>query len=721
MAVEVADAGRIPALVEQLRAGLAQQDAAASELLERAKSSTEQRAAIVAAGGIAALAQLLLSSRSSEKRALEALTLLATGSAANSGAVVEAGALPLLVRQLADDSADSPAAGAACLLGTLFVHSVVHRAAMVTHGAITGLARMLCSPVEEQQAAAASVIFQLSVSRQATYAALAAGVLQLLAQLLGSSSSTVKQQAAAAISRLVHAGMATDLDMAAAAVLAPPVVPQLLKLLHSPLVELQAAAALAVRQVAAAAIQAQEALAAGGAIQALVALLASPDEPVRSAAAAALACFAEESQQHSCATVAAGALPHLVSMLGSHTIQAYRNAVAALAACAKHCCAAVAEAGALLPCVLKLQDAEPAAQETGALGLFYIAVSQESQAEAAAAGALPALVGLLASHSESTRYMAAEALWRFTQHEALRADVVRAGAIPALASLMQQRNHPPAQEHAAEAAANLACSQPAAVAEVLAPLIALLAENNSTAVRRAAAAGMRRVAEQNAEAVAAASDGMHALARVAMTDEDLAADAAATLACLDSECVVNALAQYSQRVKDVVQERMEAAHASVEQHRAERAAAHASAAGSTTEQPAQQLAAAARQAAQQAAGSIGETAQQAAGLDAAALSLQPSQHQDPSPAASVASSAAVPRVCAACGATSGLRRCSGCRSVRYCGPTCSRAHWTQHKGECRRIQAQAAAAKAMAELAAAEPAEAEAAADGASVALGLQP
>ncbi|EFN51033.1 hypothetical protein CHLNCDRAFT_59345 [Chlorella variabilis] len=53
------------------------------------------------------------------------------------------------------------------------------------------------------------------------------------------------------------------------------------------------------------------------------------------------------------------------------------------------------------------------------------------------------------------------------------------------------------------------------------------------------------------------------------------------------------------------------------------------------------------------------------------------------------------RVCAAegCGNTSGLRRCSGCRAVRYCSEACSHAHWKAHKTECRRLHTAAAAAQ----------------------------
>ena len=55
-----------------------------------------------------------------------------------------------------------------------------------------------------------------------------------------------------------------------------------------------------------------------------------------------------------------------------------------------------------------------------------------------------------------------------------------------------------------------------------------------------------------------------------------------------------------------------------------------------------------------------------------------------------------PRVCAApgCGATSGLQRCGGCGTVRYCGEACCKAHWREHRADCRRICAERAAAAA---------------------------
>jgi ankyrin repeat protein len=39
----------------------------------------------------------------------------------------------------------------------------------------------------------------------------------------------------------------------------------------------------------------------------------------------------------------------------------------------------------------------------------------------------------------------------------------------------------------------------------------------------------------------------------------------------------------------------------------------------------------------------------------------------------------------------GLKKCSGCLEVFFCGPACIRAHWPVHKAECRRRSAEAKA------------------------------
>jgi hypothetical protein len=58
-------------------------------------------------------------------------------------------------------------------------------------------------------------------------------------------------------------------------------------------------------------------------------------------------------------------------------------------------------------------------------------------------------------------------------------------------------------------------------------------------------------------------------------------------------------------------------------------------------------------------------------------------------AAKGAAKEAAASACAKCGAQAGapgvqLRKCSACGNASYCGPQCQRAHWRQHKPECKR-------------------------------------
>jgi hypothetical protein len=41
------------------------------------------------------------------------------------------------------------------------------------------------------------------------------------------------------------------------------------------------------------------------------------------------------------------------------------------------------------------------------------------------------------------------------------------------------------------------------------------------------------------------------------------------------------------------------------------------------------------------------------------------------------------KICALCGKTGGLQKCSGCKTVRYCDCDCQTKHWPSHKAECR--------------------------------------
>lgn len=53
--------------------------------------------------------------------------------------------------------------------------------------------------------------------------------------------------------------------------------------------------------------------------------------------------------------------------------------------------------------------------------------------------------------------------------------------------------------------------------------------------------------------------------------------------------------------------------------------------------------------------------------------------------------------CAYCG-KEGNKRCSRCKSVVYCSSDCQKAHWKQHKGECKYLSKSSTSNKTISEL-----------------------
>lgn len=47
--------------------------------------------------------------------------------------------------------------------------------------------------------------------------------------------------------------------------------------------------------------------------------------------------------------------------------------------------------------------------------------------------------------------------------------------------------------------------------------------------------------------------------------------------------------------------------------------------------------------------------------------------------------AAKSRTCASCGKKDGaqLKKCAGCKVLRFCGPECQREFWPKHKAACK--------------------------------------
>jgi hypothetical protein len=86
-------------------------------------------------------------------------------------------------------------------------------------------------------------------------------------------------------------------------------------------------------------------------------------------------------------------------------------------------------------------------------------------------------------------------------------------------------------------------------------------------------------------------------------------------------------------------------------------------------------------------------AQQGAAGEGAAANDEHGRRQQEAAAAGTPpiGAAASSSVCAACGAAKAsggakLRRCAGCRAVRYCSPACQKAHWRQHRAACEAAQ-----------------------------------
>ncbi len=71
------------------------------------------------------------------------------------------------------------------------------------------------------------------------------------------------------------------------------------------------------------------------------------------------------------------------------------------------------------------------------------------------------------------------------------------------------------------------------------------------------------------------------------------------------------------------------------------------------------------------------------------LNMMERAHPTPPPAEAPPAAATALRVCAACGSTAGpLRKCEGCKAVRYCNHDCQKKHWPTHKGSCKKREEQ---------------------------------
>lgn len=394
-------------------------------------------------------------------------------------------------------------------------------------------------------------------------------------------------------------------------------------------------------------------------IPALVRRLRSGSKAAQAEAAIALAGFSEDAA-HCPALVAAGAMPAAVRLLrkggNADGEQAALIVIGNLACDSRDCAAAAAAAGApplMIERVKRSGRAE--VQRSAVLALGNVALCEPGRQAVLAAGGVAVLLQALQRGGAPLWVPVASALTSLLRGDVPAADL--RAAVPALLRLLRCPDIK-AQEEAAGALSNAALLGDEARAGLAAmgAVPALLGQLSGSRSWWAALWAALRAALWWTKASPNADAAMQALGHLAIGRQQRAAILAEGHAGLAFFAALRA------RGDDVMR------------GIAERGLAEAAAAAAAA-----QPAAAGDE--QQAAG--GPRAAPPAGEDEAAQAGQ----------AEAAEGAGQPRkACAACGATSGLRRCKACRTVRYCGAACQAEHWQEHRAECWRLQAERAAA-----------------------------
>lgn len=678
----IISSGGIPVLVSCLQSSsLAVQDSAMSVLCMLADGRSDVQQAAVAAGAVPAILRVLARSgggRQEEAHVLDVsatslLGLLASSSLEAQQAIAAAGGIPAMVQRLGSSQGRlrgaasilwrARQAAAATSLGYLGSRNSSNQAAIVQAGGIPALVALLPSSCDSLASAAAQALWQLAGCLAVQQAIHAAGGTPLLVRLLGGTRGGEAQEAAAAaLANMMCASPAEEPGLGVAAEVAAGAAaagafPALVQLLGSGSAGVQQAAAEAVWNLTTClSDDAAHAAAAARAVPGLVRLLASSSAVLQERGAGALGSLAAYAASAGSvqAVIDAGGLHGLVRLLGGAAgQQAQRTAAIALGRMASteawpawQAAGAVGQLAAVLHGRRQGADlhAQAAAQAAAAGALASLAAAVPASCSAiVAAGVVPALLHLLHSGSACstgatasggggagpTAGVCSSADGVGMVLDSCCGDVVRHAAAAALVNLV---------------AGGPGC-QPARQAVVSAGGIPLLLQPlgdaphpGNAVLQYAAATVLRQLASSSRE---------HRQAIVA-------AGGLSTLQQLELRW-----SQAAPTPVPVQQAARDALLALAEEQQA-------SAAASSSAQPHE----------------LHAGGQQAQAMPAAAPDL-PTPHQQQGG-----------RRCAAegCSNTQGLRRCSGCGTVRYCCRECQTAHWRAHKPECRRLQAAASAA-----------------------------
>ena len=203
----IAAAGGVAVLVQALRRGssAAVQQHALTALYHLAQASIEQRDAVAATGVIPALVQLLAQHGAVGEAAVTLLYALTTddGAKERCAAIAAAGGIPALVSVLQSGTAGARSS-AAVALGNMGCEASGLSAPIVAAGAVAPLVALLTHGNDTQQADAAAAIANLCAAAEGRAAAMEAGALQPLAELLRSSDIISQQQAVWAVQNLLY-------------------------------------------------------------------------------------------------------------------------------------------------------------------------------------------------------------------------------------------------------------------------------------------------------------------------------------------------------------------------------------------------------------------------------------------------------------------------------------------------------------------------------------
>lgn len=521
---------------------------------------------------------------------------------------------------------------------------------------VPSLVRLLSSGQPDGQLAAAMQLVRLTVSNQANRRrAVQAGVLPPLLQMVGSGKEALQLTAAAALSNIVHSYPSVA-DVAGACI------PALVGLLQTSPSSAVGPAAGLLQQLAWHSPERQQAISAAGGVIPLLDLCWRSTGVTQEAAAGAL-CNMTAQPAAVAQLLAAGRIADVVLLLQPgaastpNALEAATLALRNLMTNSAEATEAAIAAGAAAALVEMMRSSGSAKLQQAAIqALVQLATDKEPPVVAAvAADAIPALAEQLwRSDNSLVLHAALELLLLFTAHGTAPdrcRDVAATGCIPRVVRLLDGSAGEESTDVAARLLQNISSTDDPSISDAM---VAAGAVPALVAVLRAA--------DSSSDTLVSAVDALQNLRLDGHKPALLAAGAASALQPLRSwpnPAVQLAAANQLARLQD-------RAPTAVLRGTVQVMDGSDPGGTSTFVQT----------------GPLQPAAASSAASAAPAAPPQPQPQQRP------------PRVCAApgCGVTRGLRRCGGCRSVRYCSEACCRAHWQAHKAECRRLQAQRAAA-----------------------------